>query len=112
MPRRRSACVRSAPRSSAHSGFHGASSPRPPVSEPRPVSEPSTRAEPLALHDIDKRYGATHALVSVSLNVRAGTVHALLGENGAGKSTLMRIAYGMEHPDRGLITVEGVPARF
>jgi ABC-type uncharacterized transport system ATPase subunit len=76
------------------------------------VSEPSTRAEPLALHDIDKRYGATHALVSVSLNVRAGTVHALLGENGAGKSTLMRIAYGMEHPDRGLITVEGVPTRF
>ena len=78
------------------------------------MSEPSTRTEPLALalHDIDKRYGATQALVSASLNVRAGTVHALLGENGAGKSTLMRIAYGMEHPDRGVITVDGVPVRL
>lgn len=76
------------------------------------MSDPSTRTEPLALalHDIDKRYGATQALVSASLRVRAGTVHALLGENGAGKSTLMRIAYGMEHPDRGVITVDGVPA--
>lgn len=78
------------------------------------MSEPSTRAEPLALalRDIDKRYGATQALVSASLNVRPGTVHALLGENGAGKSTLMRIAYGMEHPDRGVITADGEPVRF
>jgi general nucleoside transport system ATP-binding protein len=78
------------------------------------VSEPSTRDEPLALtlRDIDKRYGATRALAGASLDVRAGTVHALLGENGAGKSTLMRIAYGMERPDGGTIMVAGRPVRF
>ena len=59
------------------------------------------------LEGIDKRFGATRALSSASLHVRAGTVHALLGENGAGKSTLMRIAYGMERPDAGTIKVRG-----
>ena len=78
------------------------------------MSEPPTRDEPLALalRDIDKRYGTTHALASASLYVRSGTVHALLGENGAGKSTLMRIAYGMEHPDAGTLTVHGSNVRF
>ena len=78
------------------------------------MSEPSTRDEPLALAllDIDKRYGTTQALLSASLYVRPGTVHALLGENGAGKSTLMRIAYGMEHPDAGTLAVHGSPVRF
>ena len=78
------------------------------------MSEPSTRDEPLtlALRDIGKRYGATQALASASLYVRPGTVHALLGENGAGKSTLMRIAYGMERPDAGTITVRGSSVRF
>ena len=78
------------------------------------MSEPSTRDEllALALRDIGKRYGATQALASASLYVRPGTVHALLGENGAGKSTLMRIAYGMEHPDAGTITVRGSRVRF
>ena len=78
------------------------------------MSELSTPAEPLALalRDIDKRYGATRALASASLQVRAGTVHALLGENGAGKSTLMRIAYGMEHPDAGTIAVHGRTMRL
>jgi simple sugar transport system ATP-binding protein len=66
----------------------------------------------LTLHGIDKRYGATQALTSASVRVRAGTVHALLGENGAGKSTLMRIAYGLEHPDAGAIRVHGIDARL
>ena len=42
----------------------------------------------------------------------AGTVHALLGENGAGKTTLMRIAYGMERADHGVIRVGGRTVRF
>jgi len=78
------------------------------------VSELSTldASFALALRDIDKRYGTTQALASASLQVRPGTVHALLGENGAGKSTLMRIAYGMERPDAGTLTVRGATVRF
>ena len=78
------------------------------------MNELSTRDESfaLALRDIDKRYGTTQALASASLYVRPGTVHALLGENGAGKSTLMRIAYGMEHPDAGTLTVHGSSMRL
>jgi simple sugar transport system ATP-binding protein len=66
----------------------------------------------LTLQGIDKRFGATRALTSASLLVHPGTVHALLGENGAGKSTLMRIAYGMERPDAGMIRVRGVAVRL
>ena len=66
----------------------------------------------LALESISKRFGDVHALVDASLHVRPGTVHALLGENGAGKTTLMRIAYGMEVPDRGTIRVDGNVVRF
>jgi ABC-type uncharacterized transport system ATPase subunit len=59
----------------------------------------------LALRGIDKRYGNVQALSAATLEVRPGTVHALLGENGAGKSTLMRIAYGLERADAGTVVV-------
>jgi simple sugar transport system ATP-binding protein len=63
----------------------------------------------LALEGISKRFGSTDALVSASLRVRVGTVHALLGENGAGKTTLMRIAYGLVRPDSGIMRINGSP---
>ncbi len=59
----------------------------------------------LALRGIDKRFGNVQALSAATLEVRSGTVHALLGENGAGKSTLMRIAYGLERADAGAVVV-------
>jgi general nucleoside transport system ATP-binding protein len=59
----------------------------------------------LTVSGITKRFGTTLALDNVSLRVRRGTVHALVGENGAGKTTLMRIAFGLLAPDRGSVTV-------
>jgi len=58
---------------------------------------------------IDKSYTRVHANVNVSLDIREGEIHAVLGENGAGKSTLMRILYGMEIPDSGSIELHGRP---
>jgi simple sugar transport system ATP-binding protein len=66
----------------------------------------------LALRGIHKRFGATEALRGASLEVRPGTVHALLGENGAGKSTLMRIAFGLLTPDAGTVEFEGHPVQW
>lgn len=66
----------------------------------------------LALQQIVKRFAGAIALDGANLVVRAGTVHALLGENGAGKTTLMRIAYGMVRPDSGRMIVDGTDRRF
>ena len=65
--------------------------------------------EALALRAIVKRFGPVTALDGASLTVSRGTVHALLGENGAGKTTLMRIAYGLDRPDSGVMELEGHP---
>ncbi|HXJ80325.1 MAG TPA: ATP-binding cassette domain-containing protein, partial [Candidatus Methylomirabilis sp.] len=62
------------------------------------------------LRNIDKRFGEVHANRDVSLVVRAGTIHGIVGENGAGKSTLMGILYGYHRPDRGEIRIDGRPA--
>jgi ribose transport system ATP-binding protein len=60
----------------------------------------------LELRDLAKRFGATVALDGVDLELRAGEVHALIGENGAGKSTLMNIVAGAVRPDRGEMQVD------
>jgi len=62
---------------------------------------------PLILSNISKSFAGVAALQDVSLEVRAGEIHALLGENGAGKSTLMNIASGTLQPDSGTIEISG-----
>ncbi|MBE6829719.1 MAG: sugar ABC transporter ATP-binding protein, partial [Ruminococcaceae bacterium] len=64
------------------------------------------------MREISKSFPGVKALDRVSLKVRKGTVHALMGENGAGKSTLMKCAFGLYHPDEGEILVEGKPVQF
>mgnify|MGYP001693989106 FL=1 len=64
----------------------------------------------LEMKDITKVFPGVVALDAVSLNVRPGTVHALMGENGAGKSTLMKCLFGIYRPDGGEIRIDGRPA--
>ncbi len=68
--------------------------------------------ELLAVEALAKSYGGVRALRSADLHVRAGEVHALVGENGAGKSTLVRILAGATTKDSGEIRLNGIPVDF
>lgn len=61
----------------------------------------------LEMNQITKEFPGVKALDGVTLKVRPGTVHALMGENGAGKSTLMKCLFGIYKPDGGDIILEG-----
>src|SRR5262249_43677640 len=64
------------------------------------------------LAGIDKSFPGVQALRDVSLTLRPGSIHALVGENGAGKSTLINILGGNLTPDRGTIRLAGQPVHF
>ncbi len=66
----------------------------------------------LEMREMCKSFPGVRALDNVSLTVRQGTVHALMGENGAGKSTLMKCLFGVYSPDRGEIFLEGKKVSF
>lgn len=66
----------------------------------------------LEMKNISKSFPSVKALDNVSLTVRSGTVHALMGENGAGKSTLMKCLFGINSIDSGEIFLDGKPVSF
>ncbi|WP_392391663.1 sugar ABC transporter ATP-binding protein [Zongyangia hominis] len=61
----------------------------------------------LEMKNIHKKFPGVYALNSVDFELKAGEVHALLGENGAGKSTLIKVLGGIYHPDQGQIIIDG-----
>jgi methyl-galactoside transport system ATP-binding protein len=72
----------------------------------------SEEAYLLEMRGVDKSFPGVKALDQARLCLRAGTVHALMGENGAGKSTLMKCLFGIYRSDTGEILVSGQPVRF
>ncbi|MGP3968743.1 sugar ABC transporter ATP-binding protein [Streptomyces sp. 6N223] len=63
----------------------------------------------LTLHEVTKAFGPVVATADVTLALRAGEVHALVGENGAGKSTLVKMLAGVHQPDAGRLEIDGRP---
>lgn len=61
----------------------------------------------LKVSNMSKSFPGVKALDKVQLEVRPGSVHALIGENGAGKSTLMKCLFGLYHPEEGTIELDG-----
>jgi len=77
------------------------------------MSHPATqRAVELEVAGMTKHFGSNHALTDVSMKVRRGSVHALLGENGAGKSTLVKCIMGFYRADTGDVIVDAREAEI
>lgn len=81
--------------------------------QPRTIEPiPSDAVPVIEAVNVSKAFGATTALVDVSLKAYAGRILALLGDNGAGKSTLIKILCGVFAPDKGELRFRGKPVTF
>jgi len=76
------------------------------------MSVPQSPPPRLQMRGITKRYPGVTANNQIDLDVKAGEIHALLGENGAGKTTLMNILFGLARPDEGEIFLDGQPVQI
>jgi len=76
------------------------------------MSVPQPPPPRLQMNGITKRYPGVIANNQISLDVKAGEIHALLGENGAGKTTLMNVLFGLARPDEGEILLDGEPVQI
>jgi len=76
------------------------------------MSTTTATALAVEMRGITKAFPGVVANDHVDLDVRAGEIHALVGENGAGKTTLMNILYGLIHPDSGEILINGAPVKI
>ena len=79
---------------------------------PEIKEKPADQSFLLEMTDVDKEFPGVKALDHAKLQLRAGTVHALMGENGAGKSTLMKGLFGIYTLDSGTVTMNGKPVAF
>ncbi|MEF0940779.1 sugar ABC transporter ATP-binding protein [Rhizobium sp. BR 362] len=75
-------------------------------------SEAVDGAVVLSARRISKSFSGVQVLFSVNFDLRAGEIHALMGENGAGKSTLVKILSGFEQPSSGEILLDGQPVKL
>jgi len=66
----------------------------------------------LRINNVSKYFPGVQALDDVSMNIRAGTIHSLMGENGAGKSSLMKCLFGIYNADKGEFILDGKKVRF
>ena len=66
----------------------------------------------LTIEDISKKFGPKQVLDDLSLEVKRNTVYGFVGKNGSGKTTTMKLILGLYKPDRGRITINGVPVSY
>jgi ABC-type uncharacterized transport system ATPase subunit len=77
-----------------------------------PIRKTCMSEHHLVVENLCKSFGALRANNNVTIHVRRGSVHAILGENGAGKTTLMNMLYGLLQPDSGRILLDGREVRI
>src|SRR5262249_42526763 len=80
--------------------------------DPMSMAREHARDVVISMRSVSKSFAATAALTDVSIDGRAGSIHAVTGENGAGKSTLMKLLAGVYHPDAAEIYLNGHAVRF